>query len=167
MTALRLVRNEEVIVARPVVEIVPTTPQHLRELAPNLREEDKAEILAFGLSLEKALWRSYKSSVMRRTALIDGEVAATWGVCGHFLGTVGAAWLLTGKAVNKVSPLKFTRIYQEEVKEMLRLFPSLCNIVDANHSAAIRLLSIVGFKLHPPEVMGKRGKLFIRFERAR
>lgn len=167
MTALQLISTNSAPHPAPVIEIVRTTPQHLRELAPKLRAEDEAEILAFGLTLEKALWRSYKSSVMRKTALIDGEVAAVWGVCGHFLGTVGAAWLLTGSAVDKVSPLKFTRIYQQEVKEMLHLFPKLSNIVDADHSAALRLLDIVGFTLGEPKIMGSKGKLFVRFERSR
>ena len=41
------------------------------------------------------------------------------------------------------------------------------NIVDANYTAAIRLLDIVGFELGEPEPMGIHGKPFRRFEMER
>jgi len=63
------------------------------------------------------------------------------------LGQVGTPWLLTSDAVKNISPLKFTRIYQQEVGKMKRLFPVLENYVDAEYNGAIRLLKIVGFEL--------------------
>lgn len=146
------------------ITIVPTVPAHLRELATNLRPEDYSEIIALG-SPERTLWKSYKGSILRKTALIDGKVAACWGVGGAILGSVGQPWLLTSPEVKKVSPLKFVRIYQIEVLDMLRVFPKLANYCASEYTSAIRLLDIVGFKLGEPEMI--QGTLMRKFEKER
>ena len=122
------------------INIVDSLPWHVSELKSNLREQDKNEVLGLGVSIQHALWYGYKNSVYRKTALIDGVPVAMFGVCGVLLGSKGLPWLLTSSDVNKVSPLKFARIYQEEVKKMLAIFPVLENLVDAEYTAAIRLL---------------------------
>ncbi len=163
MTALYLISEHEVVAPPPVIEIVPTTPQHLRDLAINLRAEDKAEILAFGLTPEQALWRAFKSAVIKKTAFIDGQISAVWGCIGVFIGHTGRPFLLTTPQVYKVSPLKFARIYLSEVKEMLTIYEKLSSIVDAEYASAIRLLNIVGFDVEEPEPMGRDKKMFRKF----
>lgn len=162
-----IVASEDRIIDRPEIKIVPTTSEHLRVLAETLRPEDRQEILAFGITPERALWRCYRSSLFSKTGLIDGEVAAIWGVNGAFLGDIGAPWLLTSPAVKKISPLKFCRIYQKEALYMLELFTELSSIVDANYSAAIRLLEVIGFNLKEPKPMGSKGRLFREFWRVK
>lgn len=149
----------------PEITIVQTTPEHLRALVPVLRESDRKEIVSFGISPEKALWRSYKGSVIKKTAFIDGKIAAVWGVHGSFMGTKGAPWLLTSEEVYKISPLKFARIYQKEVAEMQSLFPVLENYADASYNGAIRLLGIIGFDLGEPETMGVHKALYRKFRK--
>lgn len=147
------------------VHIVDTTPEHVREIAKSLRPEDRQEIEAFGFPTNKALWRSYKSSILRKTALIDGKVAAIWGVGGTPLGNgEGCPWLMTSPLVEKVSPLRFARVYQEEVLKMLEIFPHLVNYVDSQYTKAIRLLDIIGFRIGEPEPVGPKGGLFRKFE---
>lgn len=135
-------------------EIIPTTAAHIRELRETIREADKREIEAYGFTCAKGLWRSYKQGLMNRTALIDGQVAAVWGVGGTYLGATGQPWLLTAEAIKKISPLKFARYYQREVHKMLKLFPELVNYVDNDYPEAIRLLQIVGFEIGEPEKRG-------------
>lgn len=144
------------------VEIVPTTAEHIRELRETIRDGDRKEIEAFGFSCMKGLWRSYKHGLRNRTGLIDGRVGAVWGVGGTYLGEVGQPWLMTSHEVRKISPLKFARIYQQEVKQMLEMFPKLMNIVAADYPEAIRLLSIVGFKIGEPERFGEG--MYCKFE---
>ena len=146
----------------PVV-IVPTIASHISSIKTDLRPKDQAEILRFGISIQHALWRSYRQSVLRKTALIDGRVAAVWGVCGTFMGEVGIPWLMTTPAVKKVSPLKFARIYQSEVLDMLKIFPSLVNYVDSEYTSAIRLLDIIGFDIDDPEPFGRNNAKYRRF----
>lgn len=138
----------------PHISILSTTPEHLRALAMVLRPEDEGEILAFGISPAKALWRSYKGSIFSKTAFIGSDIAACWGCSGSFLGTTGQPWLLTSEAVRNISPLRFARIYQQEVHQMLEFFQILENYVGAEYDAAIRLLDIVGFTVGEPERKG-------------
>jgi len=160
---LKLINNEDYIPMSFEILIVPTIPAHLRELAANLRKEDEKEILAFGRKVHHVLWRSYKSSLMRRTAFIDGKLAACWGCAGELLGSQGIPWLLTTPEVKKISPLKFARIYQQEVTEMLGMFPKLVNYVDPDYTASIRMLDIMGFKVSDSELI--LGVLVRKFEK--
>lgn len=146
------------------VEIQESTPAHVQELAENIRPGDRQEIEAYGFPTNKALWRSYKGSILRRTALIDGRVAAMWGVGGVPLGDVGQPYLMTSHLAETVSPLQFARIYQEEVLNMLSVFPKLVNWCDAGYHKAKRLLDIVGFTIGEPEPIGPKGALFCKFE---
>lgn len=148
----------------PVIKIVDTTPAHVRTLAQTLRPQDRHEIEVYGFPTNKALWRSFKGSILRRTALIDGEVAAIWGVGGVPLSNEGQPFLMTSDAVDRISPLRFVRIYQNEVLKMLQLFPRLVNYVDAAYDKAVRLLDIVGFRIGDPEPIGPNGALFRKFE---
>ncbi len=138
----------------PEIDIVPAIGAHIGLLKNNLRAEDEAEIVGFGVTAQQALWYSYKHSLIRKTAFINAELAACWGVVGVALGGKGQVWLMTTPEVKKVSPLMFVRIYQTEVLEMLKIFQRLENYVDAEYAAAIRLLEIIGFTVEEPQKMG-------------
>jgi hypothetical protein len=147
-----------------LVNIRTSMPQDVALMKNNLRLEDAAEVLSVGLTPQKALWQSYKKSTMRKTAFVDGDIAAMWGICGVTMGQIGRPWLLTTPAVEKVSPLFFARVYQKEVLEMLHFFPKLVNYVHADYTKAVRLLDIIGFTLSEAEGLGVAGVLFHRFE---
>lgn len=149
----------------PEVTLVPAAPAHVRELRETIRDSDKREIEGYGFSCSKMLWRSYKGGLMNTTGLVDGKVAAMWGVGGSYMGETGQPWLLTSEEVNKISPLKFARIYQKEVMKMRKLFPHLENYVSADYEAAIRLLDIVGFSLGEPQKIGSG--MFRKFQMGR
>lgn len=146
--------TEEMLPASPEVVICPATAGHIRELARTLREKDRAEIESYGFSCAKGLWRSFRRGAFNKTALIDNAVAASWGCGGELMGTVGIPWLLTTPKVYRVSPLRFARLYQNEVRAMLNLFPRLENYVAVDYEEAIRLLSVVGFTIGEPERYG-------------
>ena len=149
--------NHEIPQEDVTVEIVSTTLAHIRELNANLREADRKEIEVYGMSAKKGVWLSYKTGLGNKTGLINGRVAACWGCGGAYLGRVGRPWLLSTDQVYKISPLKFARIYQKEVRKMLKLFPVLVNWVADDYEEAKRLLQIVGFTLGEPEQLGAGG----------
>lgn len=157
--------NDVPINLSPTIEIVPAMPEHIRELMDTMRTDDRMEIESFGLSVNKGLWLSYRRGLINTCALVDGRVAAMWGICGTHLGHTGQPWLLTSDEVYKVSPLKFARIYQKEVIKMLELFPLLENYVAVEYEKAIRMLSIVGFDIGEPEKWGNG--MFLRFKMER
>lgn len=151
---VRLIMEDERNIAIPEINIVNAEPWHVSELRNNLRTEDANEILRFGVSIERALWCSYKRAVIRKTAFIDGKIAAMWGVGGTFMGRTGVPWLMTTPEVKNISPLRFARIYQEETKNMRKMFLRLENYVDLEYNSAIRLLDIIGFTVDKPQRVG-------------
>lgn len=142
--------------------IVPTTPDHVYALADNLRAEDVEELAATGISARRALWRGYRRSLWCRTAFVDGEVAAIWGLNGGALSNFGVPWLLTGPAIERV-PFAFVKEARREVAQMARLCPHLENRVLASYAKAVKMLRMLGFEILPAEKFGARGKLFYPF----
>jgi hypothetical protein len=128
------------------LEIIPSTVEHIQPLVLNLREEDRLEIYRLGLDPVKALSLSYKGALWKRTALINGEVAGMWGLCGTPMSITGQGYLLTSTAATKISALAFSRIYLNEVETMKKIFPVIENYVDSSYSGAVRLLQIAGFQ---------------------
>ena len=146
------------------IVVIPSTPDHVRELALCLREGDRRENEVYGFPSNKVLWRSFKGSLMRKTAFVDGDIAAMWGCGGVPMGTIGQPFLMTSDACERISPLRFARIYQREVHKMLQIFPRLVNYCDAEYHKAMRLLDIIGFKIGEPEPFGMNGAKFCKFE---
>lgn len=151
---------------RHAVEIAPSVESDCSLLAAKMRAADRAEVQAAGLSSIRAITRSFRGGMMCRTAFVDGEIAAMWGLGGTLVSDVGHPWLLTTAAVERL-PLTFVRTARSEVAAMLALRRKLQNWVAADYAAAIRLLEVLGFTLHDPAPFGPKGKLFREFEMSR
>jgi hypothetical protein len=147
----------------PSYIIVDSEPRHAALLARALRDNDRAEIEAAGVTGKKAVWRSYKNSLLCKTAFVDGEIAAMWGLGGTILATKGSPWLLTTRAIEKV-PMDFAREARKAVREMLEIKPVLQNYVLASYHKAVRLLQIIGFTMSEPFPFGPKRIEFRRFE---
>lgn len=137
------------------LDVVPSEEWHIHELVKNLRPGELHEALIFYKSPEEALLRGFKSCHFKHTALVDGEVAAMWGLQGSLLGNVGHPFLLTGKNALKISSLAFVRLYRNQLQEMKKFFPILVNYVDAEYKEAVKLLRLSGFTLQPEKIMNK------------
>lgn len=128
---------------------------HVRLLAQIMREDDKKEIMSFGMTPIDALELSYSNSyVPARTTFVDGELACIRGCGGNMMSPVGRPWLLTGPSIERI-PLTLVKQYKSEVRNFLKLFPVLENYVAAEYTKAIRLLQIAGFSVGDPEPYGK------------
>ena len=75
-------------------QIIDCQPCHIRALTNALRAEDAAELAALGAAPRREVWRSYRASVVSRAALVDGEIAAVWGVFGPLFSA--CRWLACG-----------------------------------------------------------------------
>ena len=128
--------------------IVPAKFHHIPDLVGALRFDDWDEITCFGVRPFVAVRQSFKSSHVRRTVLVEGEVAAMWGLAGVMLGT-GYPWLLTGKAIERI-PVSFVREARAEVREMLEHCNRLEGVVIDRYSRAKRFLTVLGFTLGEP-----------------
>lgn len=147
------------------VELVAASREHIAALIPRMRQKDCEEALNAGITVERAVWRSYRGSVFAKVALVNGEIAAVWGVCGT-LGRTGQPWLFTTPVVERAK-MHFVRIMRQEVKEMLVLYPRLLGLVDDAYAGAIRLLGAVGFKISEPFSYGRYGMPFREYSAER
>lgn len=151
--------------------IVPTIFRHMQALAETMREKDRAECLIAGAKPQKAIWRAWRNSIFTRTALIDGEVAAIWGLCisGQpgisLLSAKGGPWLLTAPPIEKL-PLAFLKEAKRQLNEMLNLRPELEMHVAANYAEALRFVRLLGFECEAPHEYGN-GAVFVKAVRRR
>ena len=142
------------------LRIVPAERAHVGLLASSLRLEDARECLAIGSQPFKSVWRSWRGSPQyRKTAFVDGQIAAMWGCGGAWLGYEGVPWLLTAPPV-EVIKLQFLRECRAGIAEMLDLYPVLRNYVHNDYEKSIRFLRCLGFIIGDPVPIGKYGALF-------
>jgi hypothetical protein len=147
--------------------VEPATPEHVYDLAANLRPADEAEILGSGNSVKRSLWRAYRNSVMCKSAVIDGRVAAMWGLCLNMrpglslLSDLGVPWLHTTAAVEHL-PVSFVKVAKAELAAMKTLRSRLENHVTADYAQAIKFLRLIGFTVEAPAA-GATGVMYCRF----
>jgi hypothetical protein len=151
--------------AAPSVSLVEATPEHAEALAPQMRLEDEAEVVASGFAdAREALLVSLAGSLAAYALLFDGEVAALFGVAPldeTLLGTSssGVAWVLTGRAATRHRKA-FVRWSRPALALLLRERHHLVNMVDARYAAALRWARWLGFRIGEPEPFGPHGHLF-------
>ncbi len=132
-------------------------------VAARLHPDDAAEVAAVVDDPRQAVRRAFRASLVPpKVALVDGQVAAVWGLRGHMFPNVGEPWLLTTPAIERIA-LHFMRVARREIATMLAIKPRLENYVAANHAKAIRLLEGLGFRLDRPTPIGPRRALFRRY----
>lgn len=144
-----------------MIEIIPTTFCHIVQLRNSLRADDHREIEQLGYTPLRGIWESYKGGMVNKTALVNGKVAAVWGL-QRVSDEEGLPWFLTTPALEEAPPLFFVKTYKKEVLEMLKLLPRLVNYVLADYDASIRILRMAGFSIGEPEPYGLG--IFKRFE---
>lgn len=145
------------------IEIVPAELPHLRAMESNMRPADRCEIAGLGVTVRRALWKAYRNSPVCKTALVDGEVAALWGVCvGLQSGTAKVPWLHTATAIEKI-PVSFVKLAKTELAAMIALYPKLESYVAAEYVGAIGLLKLLGFTIEPAAPVGAKGEMYSRF----
>lgn len=115
-------------------------------LAKALRPRDRAECAGYGITPAKGLRASFRGATIRRTALIDGEIAAMWGSAGNALGHSAHAWLMTAPVIETM-PVAFIKEARREVQRMLQTHDRLVGEVAVDYPQAIRLLHVLGFTI--------------------
>lgn len=131
------------------------TELHAIALAPDLRPEDLAEVLACGRhGALDALVYSVQLSTACWAAVADGEVAAMFGLCPG-----DEVWFLTGHGFRR-HRRAFIRAAPFVLAELLARSGRLGNWIDARYSAAVRWAKWLGFEVAPAVPYGPTGALF-------
>lgn len=146
-----------------IVDIKDSILDDVHELAKDIRSKDRQEAINLGLDPAEGLYYAYTHSIYRKTAFVNNDIAAMWGIGGDLFGDLGRPYLITGPAVEIISPFQFSKIYKKEVQSMRTFFPLLENYVDASYEGAIRMLKIAGFELTGPLDLGPQNKPFYKF----
>lgn len=148
-----------------MVEIVATRPEHVDDLAANLRGPDRAELLASGhQDAHRSISLAVALSTHRATALVAGRVGAIFGVVPLSMATgLGCPWMLGTDlvTVHRRALMKDSPAY---IRAMLRAYPHLVNRVHAENAFAVRWLRHAGFELHPVTPHPTTGAPFHLFE---
>lgn len=145
------------------ISIIESRPEHVHMLGKVMNDEDRAEAEAMGYNPHMLLWRSYRLALIRKTIFVNDKIAAMFGVSGVLTGLVGQPYLVTSGVAREVPPLAFARIYRNQVRLMLGIFPVLENIADSRYKRSIRLLRLTGFKLDEPQRHFGMDVLFQRY----
>jgi hypothetical protein len=130
-----------------------------------MRQSDRDECAAGGLTAQRALEGSFEISARAWTALVNDEPVCMFGVTPlDILGGIGSPWLLAAAEFKK-HYVTFIRLSKEYLEKELEIFPHLVNFVDARNTLPARWLKWLGFKFdHKPVPYGPFGMPFYRFE---
>jgi len=150
------------------IKIVQASYEHIPPIVMGMRASDVAEVWASDhVTPVEALTMSFHESILRWTALHNGEPFAMFGVYAPSpLCPVGAPWLL---ATDKMKKLQYrvAKLSREYVKKMSEAFPHLLNYVHENNVDSVKWLQWCGFRIYPAEPYGKEQERFHRFEMKR
>ncbi len=137
-----------------MITILAATRDDVHELAPRLRAEDRAEVLALGFAPVDGLLQSVVGAQEAWTYRADRQIICMAGITPlSLIGRVGVPWLLGSDLV-----LQHRRTFMTETRRMvahwLTQFDMLRNVVDARYEAAIRWLRWLGFEIGEPFLLG-------------
>ena len=138
-----------------MITMLPATEDDARELAPLLRAEDRAEVLALGLDPIDGLLQSLADAREAWTWRDDGRIICMAGVSPlSLIGSTGIPWLL-GSPLVAAHRRAFLVETRRMVAHWLTVFPVLRNVVGARYAAAIRWLGWLGFTIGEPFPLAK------------
>lgn len=149
----------------PVAEVrlEEATEAHVDLVAPRMRSADCLEILASGgYTPADAIRASLAISSFARTAFIDGEAAAIFGIVERADG-VAIPWLLTTYTVDRF-PLTFWKASKVIVRALLEAWPNMLQAVDVRYTGALSWARRLGFTVREPEPFGEHGLPFSQIE---
>ena len=143
-----------------MITVIPATAAHIDAI--DLRDGDRREIEALGLSVREGLAQALVRSVSAQAYIADGEVAALTGVVLQpVLGGTAMPWLMTGRPVDRHRK-SFLRLTRTRTHRLLAEHGMLVAQVHAEYREAIRWLDWLGFVLAPARPLGARGAPFHR-----
>ena len=144
--------------------IVPATPEHIIEIARNIRPPDVREVWASCMRRPlEALQAGLQMSELARVGMVHGKPVCAWGVVREsLLFNSGIPWMLGTKELENHA-VKFLRNSKPELMKIFENYDLLENYVDARNTLSIRWLKWLGFKFDEAKPYGVFGLPFHRF----
>ncbi len=135
--------------------VAPATMAHVEQIAPRMREADKAEIWAASHAEPyHALKTGLEQSPLCWSGLVDGAPVCMFGVAPlTLLGGTGIVWMLGTDDVQEHARA-FLRRNKSFIAQMMGRFYRLENWVDARNTLSIRWLRWLGFVIEEAKPYG-------------
>jgi hypothetical protein len=144
-------------------EIRNARPEDAELLVANMRDDDRKEIEALGMSPLGSMEHSIKHSHFAKTVVVEGEIAIIFGaVFTSVLTGKAMPWFCTSKVVDK-HLMWFARYTKRYLPLYFSRYECLENIVDARYNKSINWLKWLGFKVDPPIQVEPYGEMFCKF----
>lgn len=148
-----------------MIEVVLATPEHAAVLGANLREEDAAEVAAWGLSGIEGVELSIKDAFVSYVCLENGVPIGGWGARHDTMfSDYAELWCLTARGATK-HPRLILQLSRWFVHQIQELYPTLGAMVDLRYEKAIRWTHWLGFE--DKEVLTVNGLPFQIMQRTR
>lgn len=131
-------------------------------IVDHLREADRAEVEALGLSKVEAVVDSYKESDYCYVAFEDEDTPILlFGITFRGMKGHGFVWALGTDGCDRhpVSMVRYGRLFMDH---FLSVCPILVNWCDARYSKALKWLRMIGFAIDRPKPYGVNGALFCK-----
>lgn len=140
------------------LEILRANEFDARQLAANMREDDKREVEATSRHGDPlaAILLSMRRSQAAYSVFADGELICMGGIIPG-KGGVALGWMLSSKSIEKYWR-EFARQSREKMLELLAGFSVIYNYVDVRYIKAIRWLLWIGFRDGPVYAMAPDGR---------
>lgn len=148
------------MVAKVSYEVAKVNQHHVEAFLPRLRRVVLEELGALGLEPRFAVEESIANSTEAYALVLDGEVAAIFGILPAEMGAT--VWAMTSDVVDK-KPISFARHSKHIAAILLGKRPVLSNWIDARHEECIRWFGWLGFKFVEQRLIN--GILFFRIEK--
>lgn len=128
----------------PTFDTVPARRWMCGRVARALRAEHQTASARVGVDVHRGLTDIFGKSYYRKALLVDGQVAALWGVAGSPLSPMGFAWMaITDKLT--AYPVTVARLARAELAEMAKPHVELQTTIIDGDEAAKRLMVFLGW----------------------
>ena len=160
-----------------LLNVVPADPMDALQLAPRLRDGDKAEVRAMGHTPFNALMEAFDLPDAEVFSIIEveneddeeavGEVIAMFGVStSPDAPEHGVPWMLASPQLETYSK-QFLRYCRTWVDRLQERYEVLYNLVHCQNTQGLRWLQWCGFEVQTKTKYGSGGEEFYLFTRER
>lgn len=132
------------------IEVVDVSPLHI---GPMIAAMEPSEV-ASTPHPRRVLRAAVADSAYRRTALLDGRVAAMWGVTGPLAAATGHVWLLMSRAARAVPVKVILALVRDELAAVMATKTELVSFAPAADARALRFMRFLGFAVAEPDAAG-------------
>jgi hypothetical protein len=135
-----------------MIRIVDAEPRHVGMIARQMSESDCARFIGLGRDPRRVIRGFFRQSSYRRTALLDDEPIALWGVTGSLMSPAGLFWLQLSRAAKKF-PLRVVKEGRTELARIMEMRHEIVCYLHHDDTVAMRFAKFFGFEIAEPAMI--------------